>query len=95
MNKKERLPEGRHYGLRDIEFENMIKFLEKKGFIERVLRVGDHYSLKPAILTQKGERFLLENKELEESYPADRDELMNWVEIDKKMYSNDAANKNE
>lgn len=49
------------YGLKEYEFERMIKLLEHKGFVERVLRVGDKLSLKPAKLTEKGSIFLKEH----------------------------------
>ncbi|MEK3882121.1 hypothetical protein [Paenibacillus sp. PL2-23] len=88
---KENMPESRHYGLKDFEFERMIKLLEREGYLERVLRAGDKFSLRPAKLTRKGEVFLEENKDLEDTYPIDKKELITWIQVDKLKYSNDAS----
>jgi DNA-binding PadR family transcriptional regulator len=74
---------GQVYGIKDIEFERMIKLLEKQGYIERVLRVGDRFSLKPARLSEKGERFLMEHAELADEYPDSMEELKEWVRADR------------
>ena len=91
IHRKENLPESGHYGIKDIEFERMIKLLEKQGYLERVLRVGDKVSLRPAKLTRKGEVFLEEYKSLEITYPKDKKDLINWIQTDKIKYSNDAS----
>ncbi|MBM7707691.1 DNA-binding MarR family transcriptional regulator [Chryseomicrobium aureum] len=90
IDKKNFIPEGNDYGLSEREFENFIFFLENKGFLERVLRVNDFFSIKPARLTLKGKELLEELHHYEASYPADRSELKKWVEIEKKAYSNGA-----
>lgn len=77
-----------NYGLEDIEFERMIKLLEKTGYIEHVLRVGDNFSLKPARLTEKGKCFLIEHLQLEGEYPNSKEAIKGWVEVDKIKYSN-------
>ena len=71
IDKKEFIPTGHDFGITDVEFENLIKLLENKGYIERVLRVGDKYylSIKNARLTEKGLFFLEQHKHYEESYP--------------------------
>lgn len=79
-----------HYGLKDYEFDRMIRMLENKGYIERVLRVGDNLSLKPARLTEKGENFIKEHYQLEDEYPNTIEGLKAWVQIDKLKYSNGA-----
>ncbi|MDQ0115637.1 YjcQ family protein [Paenibacillus harenae] len=79
-----------NYGLKDIEFERMIKLLEKQGYIERVLRVGDNFSLRPARITDKGENFLIEHSLMEEEYPKTKEALNAWVQLDKLKYSNGA-----
>jgi|SRR5690606_13097156 len=91
IHRKEYVPESGHYGIKVVEFERMIKLLEKQGYLERVLRAGDEFSLRPARLTQKGEDFLEEYRILEDIYPKENKELINWVQIDKIMYSNDAS----
>ncbi|PZD94539.1 hypothetical protein DNH61_17645 [Paenibacillus sambharensis] len=84
------IPTAGDYGLKDVEFENFIRFLERKGFIERVLWVKDAYSLRPARLTPKGLSLLEEYSGLESEYPAERTSLKPWVELDKILYSNGA-----
>ncbi|RIX50762.1 hypothetical protein D3P08_18840 [Paenibacillus nanensis] len=78
------------YGLKDEEFARMINLIERQGYIERVLRAGDQMSLKPARLTHKGLIFLQENGHLEMNYPRLREELKEWVRVDKLLYSNEA-----
>ncbi|WP_214630770.1 hypothetical protein [Paenibacillus agaridevorans] len=74
---------GQVYGLKDVEFERMIKLLEKQGYIERILRVGDRFSLKPARLLEKGERFLMEHVELADEYPDSMEKLKEWIRADR------------
>ncbi|OUS78598.1 hypothetical protein B1748_00535 [Paenibacillus sp. MY03] len=74
---------GELYGLKDIEFERMVKLLEKQGYLERVLRVGDRFSLKPARLLEKGEMFLEEHARLADEYPDSIGELKEWVRADR------------
>ena len=57
--------------------------------MERVLRVNDEFSIKIARLTAKGKMFLDEMKPYEETYPADRQKLVAWVQIEKEMYINE------
>lgn len=66
----------------------MIKLLEKKGYVERVLRAGDLLSLRPARVTEEGKSFLAENFHLSEEYPDNIDELKEWVRADE-LYSDD------
>jgi hypothetical protein len=78
------------YGLKEYEFQRMIRLLEYKGFVERVLRVGDNLSLKPARLTEKGAIYLKEYSYLELDYPLDKMDLKEWVKADKTLHSNEA-----
>ncbi|MCF2945743.1 hypothetical protein [Paenibacillus tarimensis] len=72
MKLKNFMPAAGDYGLKDVEFENFIKFLERNGYIKGALRVEDAYSLRPARLTVKGLILLEEHSELEREYPAER-----------------------
>jgi len=90
IHRKNHIPEGKDYGISDREFDNMIRLFEKQGYLERVLRVGDSYSLKPAKLTPKGINFLEEKSDYEETYPPTRNGLIEWVKPEKEQYSNDA-----
>lgn len=83
------IPKANDYGLKEREFENIIFFLENKGYLERVLRINDEFSLNAARLTQKGIELLEEHKKYEESYPG-REQLKAWVQIEKELYSNGA-----
>lgn len=76
------------YGLKEFEFDRMVKLLEK--LIERVLRTGEKISLRPAKITEKGISYLKENSQLEEHYPFSKSELKEWVQEDKLRYSNGA-----
>jgi len=76
------------YGIEDFEFHRMIRLLEKKGYVERVLRAGDLLSLRPARLTEKGQSFLADNSHLGEEYPDNIDKLKEWIRADE-LYSND------
>lgn len=87
IHRKDFMPNGKDYGLLNYEFDNMIRFLEKQGYLERVLRVGDAYSLKPAKLTLKGLQLLKDKSDYEETYPA-RNGLIEWVRSEKEHYSN-------
>ncbi|OCA83191.1 hypothetical protein A8F94_18930 [Bacillus sp. FJAT-27225] len=89
INEKRFVPEGADYGLKDIEFEGLIRFLENEKAIERVLRMHDQLFLKPARLTKIGLALLEEYKEYEKIYP-ERGQLKDWVQVDKILYSNDA-----
>ncbi len=93
--RKEFLPESCHYGLKDSEFERMIRLLEKEGYLDRVLRAGDKFSLRPARLTCKGEQFLKEHSNLEETYPKERIDLIKWIQADRLVYSNDATSEDD
>ena len=62
---------------------------EHKGFVERVLRVDDSFSLRPARLTIKGIKLLEDNKQYIETYPK-RSDLKVWIQVDKELYSNGA-----
>jgi hypothetical protein len=77
-------PNANDYGLEEIEFEKFIFLLERKGYIERVLKVNDMYSLKPARLTEKGIEFLGSNKHFEKTYP-ERSFLREWVQVDEEL----------
>lgn len=77
------------YGLTQIEFENFILFLENKGYVERVLRVSDRFSLHPTRLTEKAIKLLEDNKQYIDTYP-ERTGLKAWVQIEKELYSNGA-----
>ena len=90
INRGEFLPTEKDYGLRTREFENFIKFLENEGYLERVLRLDDYFSIKPARLTNKGHELLNDNKKYEESYP-ERKDLIKWVQVEKDLYSNGAV----
>lgn len=83
-------PIGSDYGLTQREFENFIFFLENQGLLERVLRLQDLVSLGPARLTEKGHAFLIENETLEVNYPSKREKLLEWVQVEKELYSNDS-----
>ncbi len=78
------------YGLKDFEFDRKLKLLERKGYVERVLRVGDNLSLRPARLTAKGEAFLMGHADLADDYPSHVEDLKEWVLLDKLMYANGA-----
>lgn len=84
IDKKDFIPTGSDYGITDVEFENLIKLLENKGYLERVLRAGDQYwySIKNARLSKKGLLFLEENKHYEEFYP-ERTQLKSWIKTDR------------
>lgn len=83
-------PIGSDYGLTQREFENFIFFLENEGLLERVLRLQDLVSIGPARLTTKGHDFLKEMSTLEDDYPLEREKLIEWVQIEKELYSNDS-----
>jgi hypothetical protein len=89
INKRNFLPCGVDYGLTQVEFERFIFFLVNKGYLERVLKVDDYFSLNPARLTLKGLELLEHNKQYEETYP-ERKDLIAWVKFDKDLYSNAA-----
>lgn len=84
IEKKNFIPTGPDYGITDVDFDNLIKLLENKVYIERVLRVGDkyEYSIKNARLTKDGLLFLEQNEHYEESYP-DRNQLKSWIKTDR------------
>lgn len=94
IHNKNFIPTGIDYGFNDVEFENLIKLLEKNGYLERVLRVGNqyYYSIKNARLTKKGLDFLLENKHYEESYP-ERSQLKSWIKTDRYEGNTISANR--
>jgi len=81
---KNYVPEAIDYGLKEVEFEQFIKLMENRGFLERVLRVGDQYwySIKNARLTKSGLALLEEYKHYEIEYP-ERDQLKDWVKLDR------------
>lgn len=87
INKSEFLPTAEDYGLKQREFENFIRFLENEGYLERVLRVGDYFSIKPARITTKGMELINSNIDYEKDYPK-RQDLIKWVQIEKDLYSN-------
>lgn len=87
INDKIFTPCASDYGLTQREFENFVLFLEHKGFVERVLRMDDSFSLRLARLTKKGIRLLEDNNQYIETYPKRRD-LKVWVQVDKELYSN-------
>ncbi|WP_407270743.1 hypothetical protein [Radiobacillus sp. PE A8.2] len=93
IHRKNFLPEPNDYGLKEYEFRNFIFLLEQEGFLERVLRANDQYSLKPARLTKKGMALLESNKHYEKNYP-DRSSLKKWVQVDKRRNSNGAEEDN-
>ncbi|MCZ8535005.1 MULTISPECIES: hypothetical protein [Psychrobacillus] len=90
INEKNFTPCASDYGLTQREFENFVLFLEHKGFLERVLRVDDSFSLNPARLTKKGIKLLEDNNQYIETYPQKRSELKVWIQVDKELYSNGA-----
>lgn len=83
------LPSASDYGLTQREFENFIFFLENKGYIERVLRVNDQFSLKAARLTAEGKQFSKRHRDYEKTYP-NKSGLKAWIEVEKAQYSNGA-----
>ena len=89
IHKKEFTPCSSDYGLTTKEFENFVFFLENEGYLERVLRVNDVFSIKAARLTIKGVELLEKLKDYEVSYP-ERNNLKAWVQIEKELYSNGA-----
>ncbi|MEK4486108.1 hypothetical protein MHH81_11030 [Psychrobacillus sp. FSL H8-0484] len=89
INEKTFTPCASDYGLTQREFENFVLFLEHKGFVERVLRVDDNFSLNPARLTKKGIKLLEDNNQYMETYPK-RSDLKVWIQEDKELYSNSA-----
>lgn len=91
IQKQNYIPAGKDYGLGNREFENFISFLENKSLLERVLRIGDTFSLRPARITQKGVHFLQALSEYELEYPIDRSGLIDWVKVEKDLYSNSAT----
>ncbi|TQR20622.1 hypothetical protein [Psychrobacillus vulpis] len=82
IHRKEFIPSASDYGLKTREFENFIFFLENRGYLERVLRVNDDFSIKIARLTKKGVELLETNKHLEETYP-ERFNIKAWIQIEK------------
>ncbi len=91
IHKKDFIPNARDYGVGEREFENFIFLLENQGYVERVLRVNDEFSLNAARVTKKGMKLLEEQQQYEESYP-ERANLKAWVQVEKKLYSNGAEN---
>ena len=89
INEKTFTPCASDYGLTQREFENFLLFLEHKGFVERVLRVDDSFSLHPARLTKKGIKLLEDNKHYIDTYPK-RSGLKVWIQVEKELYSNSA-----
>ena len=89
IDEKNFTPCSSDYGLNQREFENFILFLERKGYVERVLRVNDKFSIRVARLTEKGILLLEENKQYMDTYP-DRNGLEAWVQVEKELYSNSA-----
>ncbi len=89
IHRKNFTPTAKDYGIKEREFENFIFLLENKGYVERVLRVNDEFSLNAARLTKEGIMLLEEHKQYEESYP-ERKKLKAWVQIEKELYSNEA-----
>lgn len=89
IHRKDFTPSANDYGLKNREFENFIFFLENQGFLERVLRVNDDFSIKVARLTKKGIELLESNKHYEQTYP-ERKDLKAWIQIEKEHYSNGA-----
>jgi hypothetical protein len=89
IHRKTFMPNASDYGLSELEFQNFIFLLEKKGYLERVLKVNDDYSIKAARLTGKGISLLQQNGQYEESYP-ERACLKKWVQVEKDLYSNSA-----
>jgi len=89
INEKTFTPCASDYGLTQREFENFVLFLEHKGFVERVLRVDDSFSLCTARLTKKGIKLLEDNNHYIETYPK-RSDLKVWIQVDKELYSNGA-----
>lgn len=81
---KNYIPEANDYGLKEVEFEQLIKLMENKGYLERVLRVGDQYwySIKNARLTNSGLALLDECKHYEKVYPK-RYLLKAWVRLER------------
>ncbi|MBO2946045.1 hypothetical protein JJQ72_18880 [Paenibacillus sp. F411] len=90
IHNNEFTPEAKDYGLEDHEFIRMVKLLEKKGYLENILIVGDFFSLKQTKLTIKGIHFLAEHSDLDIHYPTSRSERIAWIQEDKRMYSNGA-----
>lgn len=90
INEKAFTPSASDYGLTQREFENFVLFLEQKGYVERVSRVNERFSLNPARLTAKGIELLEENKHYIESYP-ERSGLKAWIQVEKELYSNGAG----
>ena len=88
INRENFSPSAKDYGITDREFENFIFFMENKELVERVLRVNDEFSIKVARLTDNGKMFLEEMKQYEETYPIGRKKLIEWVQIEREMYSN-------
>ena len=89
INEKTFTPCASDYGLTQSEFENFVLFLENKGFLERVLRVDDSFSLHPARLTKKGIKLLEDNNQYIDTYPK-RSGLKVWIQVEKELYSNSA-----
>lgn len=89
IHKDNNSPTARDYGLSEVEFQNFVFFLEQKGYLERVLRINEQFSLKAARLTEKGVSLLAEYKQYEDSYP-EKNSLKAWVQTEKDLYSNDA-----
>ncbi|MFE7062964.1 hypothetical protein ACFVAD_12520 [Sutcliffiella sp. NPDC057660] len=89
IHRKEFIPDGSHYGLKELEFEQLIRFLENERLVERVLRGEDSFSIKIARLTLKGKELLNDYQHYEENYPKP-DNLRQWVKVEKDLYSNGA-----
>lgn len=87
INEKSFTPCASDYGLTQREFENFILFLEQKGYVERVLRVDENFSINAARLTEKGILLLEDNKQYMDTYP-DRSGLKAWIQVEKELYSN-------
>lgn len=90
IHSKRHTPCAHDYGLSEVEFERFIKLLEKKGYLERILRNGDSYSIRNARLTSQGIDLLQELSDYEATYPEDRGRLKDWVNDEKMKYSNEA-----
>lgn len=89
INEKNFTPCSSDYGLTKREFENFILFLERKGYVERVLSVNGRFSINAARLTEEGILLLENNKHYMDTYP-DRIGLKAWVQVEKELYSNSA-----
>lgn len=74
------------YRMNEYEFRELLRHLYDNGYIKGGIILSDSYSLKSAILTEKGLKVLEEYKSYEEDYP-DRDNIKRWIRNENYSYN--------